>query len=68
MENTYREPLVSAHPLLVAAHGAEANYPETALNIVRRARAIDPYNGDTWVLERSMLVRLEARCRCGSLG
>jgi hypothetical protein len=59
IENTYREPLVSAHPLLVAAHGAEDKSPETALKVVRRARGIDPYNGDTWVLERSLLVRLK---------
>jgi hypothetical protein len=67
MENTYREPLVSAHPLLVAAHGSEADYPEVALKMVRRAREVDPFNEEAWILERSLLVTLKRDAEVAAL-
>jgi hypothetical protein len=67
VQDCYRETLVSAHPLIVAAQGEEMPSPEWALKIVRRGRLIDPYNAGTWNLERSLLKRLKRDAEVAAL-
>ena len=56
--DVYKQPLVTASPLMIGVTCLESNEPLLALEFAKRARAIDPFNAGTWAAERRLLVHV----------
>jgi hypothetical protein len=58
VNDAQREPLVSSHPLMVAAESLARFDPKRSLALAHQARSLDPYNVKAWQLERRLLAQL----------